>query len=187
MRYRNALPSIVVAAMALAGRPAAAQVSHQGQDINEHVVLRDGGLTGRFEAVCPATASFKDKALFRVWPDGTRAAEPFSVAAGKRLVITDVEWTVDSTATGLSLTPGDTVRTRLQIGSGATFTSVFLSRTVEVGPAGGYVSGSEQLTTGVVVAPNTAICPNSAEFGTGIVKSVRLLEIVLRGYLISAQ
>lgn len=81
MRYRNALASVVVAATTLTGRPAAAQVSHQGQDINEHVVLRDGSLTGRFEAICPATASFKDMALFRIWPDGTRASEPFTVAA----------------------------------------------------------------------------------------------------------
>ena len=60
MRYRIASACVVVA-VALAGEPAVAQISHQGQDINEHVVLRDGSLTGRFEAVCPPTASFKDQ------------------------------------------------------------------------------------------------------------------------------
>ena len=186
MRYGNALASVVVGAVALAGEPAAAQISHQGQDISEHVVLRDGSQTGRFEAVCPATASFKDKALFRVWPDGTLASEPFTVPAGRQLVVTDVEWTVDALATGLSLIPGETVRTRLQIGSGMTFNQVFLSRSVEVGSERGRVSGSEQLTTGFAVGSNTAICPVSATFNSSTVKSARLIEIVLRGYLINS-
>jgi len=185
MRYRNALAVVGFAAVAVAGQPAAAQISHQGQDISEHVVLRDGSLTGRFEAVCPPTASFKDRALFRVLPDGTRASDPFMVPGGRQLVITDVEWTVDALATGLPLTPGATVRTRLQIGSATTFNPVFLSRTVEVSSERGSVSGSEQLTTGFVVASNTAICPGSAEFSAGAVKSARLIELVVRGYLIS--
>ena len=95
MRYTTELACVVVAAVALAGEPAAAQISHQGQDITEHVVLRDGSLSGRGEAVCPATASFKGRALFRVLPDGTRASDPFMVPAARQLVITDVEWTVD--------------------------------------------------------------------------------------------
>jgi hypothetical protein len=100
-------------------------------------------------------------------------------------VITDVEWTVDALSTGVSLTPGETVRAQLLIGSGTTFNRVFLSRTVEVGSGSGRVSGTEQLTTGFGVAPNTAICPNAAEFGVNIVKAARLIELVLRGYLIS--
>jgi hypothetical protein len=185
MRYTNVLACVVVSAVALAGGPAAAQLSHQGQDIGDHFVLRDGSLSGRVESDCPATASFKGRALFRTWPDGTQASDPFTVPAGRQLVITDVEWTVDALATGLPLTTGDTVRTRLQIGSGATFNSVFLSRTVEVGAGRGAVSASEQLTTGFVVASNTAICPGSAAFGSNTVKSARLIELVLRGYLIS--
>jgi hypothetical protein len=185
MRYGNALACVVVAAV-VAVEPAAAQISHQGQDISEHVVLRDGSLTGRFEGVCPATASFKDRALFRVWPDGSPASEPFTVPAGRLLVITDVEWTVDALAVGLPLTPGETVRTRLQIGSGTTFNQVFLSRSVEVGSERGRVTGSDQLTTGFVVASNTAICPGSAEFNSATVKSARLIELVLRGYLITS-
>jgi hypothetical protein len=177
---------VVVAAVALAGNPAAAQISHQGQDISDHVVLRDGTLSGRVGTGCPSGASFSGRALFRVWPDGTRATEPFMVPGSRQLVITDVEWTVDGLPTGLGLTAGATVRTRLQIGSGTTFDQVFLSRTVEVGPERGAVSGTEQLTTGVVVASNTAICPGSTEFGASLVKSARLLELVLRGYLINA-
>jgi hypothetical protein len=176
---------VVVAATALAGGPAAAQVSHLGQDIGDHVVLRDGSLNGRVETDCPATASFNGRALFRTWPDGTQASEPFTVPLGRRLVITDVEWTVDALSTGFPLTTGDTVRTRLQIGSGTTLTPVFLSRTVEVGATRGAVSASEQLTTGFVVASNTTICPGSAAFGSNTVKSARLLELVLRGYLVS--
>jgi hypothetical protein len=171
--------------MALAGEPAAAQISHQGQDISDHVVLRDGSLSGRGAPVCPPTTSFKDKALFRVFPDGTRASIPFTVPPGRLLVITDVEWTVNGLSAGPSLTAGATVRTRLQIGSDATFDQVFLSRTVEVGSERGHVSGNEQLSTGFVVAPNTTICADSAEFGSNAIKSARLVELVLRGYLIS--
>ena len=185
MRATLTWACVVVAAVTLAGVPAAAQIS-QGLDSSDYVVLRDSSFTGRVEA-CPLTASFTDKALFRVWPNGTRASEPFTVPAGKHLVITDVEWTVDALSTGLSLIPGGTVRTRLQIGSGDTFNQVFLSRTVEVGAESGRITGSEQLTTGVVVAPKTAICPGSAEFNSNAVISARLLEIVLRGYLINAK
>ena len=127
MRYTAALACVVVAAVALAGEAAAAQVSHQGQDISDHVVLRDGSLSGRAEAVCPLTASFKGRALFQVLPDGTRASDPFTVPAARQLVVTDVEWAVDALSTGLPLTPGETVRTQLQIGSGTTFNRVFLS------------------------------------------------------------
>src|SRR5688572_11926137 len=102
MRATNTWVCVVVAAVALAGQPAAAQTSHQGQDISDHVVLRDGSHGGRVESVCPITGSFKDRALFRVWPDGTRASEPFTVPAARRLVITDVEWTVDALVSGLS-------------------------------------------------------------------------------------
>ncbi len=185
MRSTTTWACVVVAAVTLAGGPAAAQISHQGQDISDHVVLRDGSLSGRVESACPSSASFNGRALFRVWPDGTRASDPFTVPAARQLVITDVEWTVDALSTGLPLTAGGTVRTRLQIGSGTTFTQVFLSRTIEVGSERGAVSGTEQLTTGVVVASNTAICPGSAEFGPSLVRSARILELVLRGYLIS--
>jgi hypothetical protein len=185
MRATITWACVVVAAVTLTGVPAAAQIS-QGRDPSDYVVLRDSSFTGRVE-VCPQTASFTDKALFRVGPDGALASEPFTVPAGRHLVITDVEWTVDALSTGLSLIPGGTVRTRLQIGSGDTFNPVFLSRTVEVGPEGGRITGSEQLTTGVVVAPKTAICPSSAEFTAGPSISARLLEIVLRGYLINAK
>ena len=186
MRFTTPSVFFFVAAVALAGEPAAAQLSHQGQNVTEHVVLRDGSLSGRAASACPASASFKDRALFRVYPDGTRASETFTVPAARQFVITDVEWTVDALSTGLSLTPGGTVRTRLQIGSGATFTSVFLSRTVEVGAERGAVSGADQLTTGVAVGSNTAICPGSTEFGSNVVRSARLLELVLRGYLIDS-
>ena len=172
----------VVVAVTLAGVPAAAQIKDSG----DYVVLRDSSFNGRVE-VCPLTASFTDKALFRVLPDGTRASEPFTVPAGRQLVITDVEWTVDALSTGLSLIPGGTVRTRVQIGSGDTFNQVFMSGTVEVGTESGRITGSEQLTTGFVVAPKTAICPASAEFSSNAVISARLLEIVLRGYLINAK
>ena len=185
MRWTTVLAWVVVSVVALAGKPAAAQVSHQAQDISDHVVLRDGTLSGRTEAVCPPTASFKGKALFRLLPDGTVASDPFTVPPGRQLVITDVEWTVDALSTGLSLTAGASVRTRLQIGSGSTFTTALLSRTVEVGAERGAVSGSEQLTTGFAVGPGTAICPGSTEFGSNTVRSARLIELVLRGYLIS--
>src|SRR5262245_4684056 len=116
MRYTTALACVAVATVALAGDSVAAQASHQGQDISDHVVLRDGNLSGRGAGtgVCPS-ASFSDKALFRVSSDGTSASEPFTVPAGRQLVITDVEWNVDATSQGYPLTPGWTVRTRLQI------------------------------------------------------------------------
>ena len=187
MRYTTVMACVLVAAVMLVGEPAAAQISHQGQNVRDHVVLRDGSLSGRGEAVCPANGSFSGRALFQVFPDGTRASDPFTVPAARQLVITDVEWTVDALSTGLPLTPGGTVRTQLQIGSGTTFNRVFLSRTVEVGSERGRVSATEQLTTGFGVASNTTICPTSAEFGSSIVKTARLIELVLRGYLISTQ
>ena len=42
MRYATVLACVMVSAAALAGEPAAAQISHQGQNISDHVVLRDG-------------------------------------------------------------------------------------------------------------------------------------------------
>jgi hypothetical protein len=186
MSYTAASACVVVATVALAGGQAAAQISHQGQDISDHVVLRDGSVSGRAGAACPLTASFKNRGLFRVMPDGTQESDPFTVPAARQLVITDVEWTVDALATGLPLTQGDTVRTRVQIGSGTTFNQVFLSPTVEVGAESGRVSGSEQLTTGFAVATNTALCPGAAAFGSNTVKTARLIEIVLRGYLVSS-
>ena len=176
---------LVAGVVTLAAESAMAQISHQGQNVNDHVVLRDGSLTGRGETGCPANASFIGRALFRIWPDGTRASEFFTVPSGWQLVITDVEWTVDALSSGIPLTSGASVRTRVQVGSGASFNHVFLSRTVEVGSERGAVSGSEQLTTGFLVASNTAICPNAAELGAGIVRSAHLIELVLRGYLIA--
>src|SRR5262245_48819026 len=122
MRYTTRLACVVVAAVALTGEPATAQISHQEQDINDHVVLRDGSLSGRYADDVCASASFKGKGLFRVSPDGTLASAPFTVPAGRLLVITDVEWTVSGTSLGLSLAPGATVRTRIAIGNGLTLT-----------------------------------------------------------------
>jgi len=178
---------LVVAAVGLVGQPAAAQVGHLGQNISDHVVLRDASLAGRYvDDVC-TSGSFKGKGLFRVSPDGTLASAPFAVPAGRRLVITDVDWTVSGTTLGLSLAPGATVRTRIQIGNGSTLTTVFLSGTVQVASGGTYVAGSEQLTTGFVVAPNTSICPSAVEFSSGALISANLIEFALRGYLINAQ
>ena len=74
----------------------------------------------------------------------------------------------------------------MQIGSGPDFTTVFLSRTVQVGPAAGLVAASEQLGAGFNVAPNTAICPGSLLSGSNTGISARLIEFALRGYLINA-
>ncbi len=188
MRTTTLCSCIVIAAVTLAAKPAAAQIGHLGQDISDHVVLRDGNFSGgRAQPACPATLSFTGRALFRVQPDGTRAVEPFTVPVGRRVVITDVEWTVSNLATGSALTPGSTVRTRLQIGSGTTFNVVFLSHTVDVAANAGNVAGAQQLTTGIVVSPGTAICPSAAQFDSNAVITARVVEIVLRGYLINAQ
>jgi hypothetical protein len=176
----------MVAAVALTGEPAAAQVSHAGQNTSDHVVLRDGSLSGRYADDVCTSGSFKGKGLFRVSPEGTVASAPFTVPAGRHLVITDVEWTVSGITSGPSLASGATVRTRIQIGNGSTLTPVFLSKTVPVPSAGVYVSGSEQLTTGFVVAPNTTICPSAVEFSSGALITANLIEFVLRGYLIDA-
>lgn len=186
MRCTTSLACVMVSGAVLASEPAAAQISHQGQDVGDHVVLRDGPLTGRVDSICPPSASFNKRGLFRILPDGTRASEPFAVPAGRQLVVTDVEWTVDALSSGLSLTAGATVRTRLQIGSGSTFEPVFLSRTVLVGSERSAVSASEQLATGFAVAPSTAICPQATEFGASVLRAARVIEIALRGYLISS-
>jgi hypothetical protein len=101
-------------------------------------------------------------------------------------VVTDVDWTVDALfSSGSAPTAGATIGTRVRIGSGTTFNAVFASRTVEVGSERGRVTGSDQLTTGFVVGAGAAICPTAAEFGANLVRVARLIEIVLRGYLIS--
>jgi hypothetical protein len=174
------------AAVALAGDVAAAQVSHLGQNVADHVMLRSGTPSGRFVSTCPVPASPQGMVLFRVWPDGTRESESFTVPSGRLLVITDVEWTVMNRTNGGALTAGATVRFRLQIGSGTTFSSVFLSPTVEVGSERAAVSGSEQLTTGIAVGPNTTICPSAVEFIPNGFASAWVNELVLRGYLITA-
>ena len=57
MRCALTLACVVAAGVALAGEPAAAQVNHQGQDVGDHVVLRDGSLSSRDPVVLPRNAS----------------------------------------------------------------------------------------------------------------------------------
>ena len=64
MRRTITFACVVAAAVALTGEPAAGQITHQGQDIGDHVVLRDGSLSNRDPDVCPS-ASFKGRGLFR--------------------------------------------------------------------------------------------------------------------------
>src|SRR5210317_387200 len=59
--------------------------THLGQSSYQHVILETGADL--------ATFCSNDLSFYRVWPDGSRAAKPYMVPAGKFLMITDVVWT----------------------------------------------------------------------------------------------
>ena len=157
----------------------AADKSHLGQKIDKHVMLI-GEFVPSGEGPC-ANASFDDKAFFQVFPDGTKSDSPFQFASGK-LVITDVDWSVQRTVLGDPLIPGRTLRLTIFLGAGA---PVFQSElTVDANSAGGRPGKSESATTGFVVAPGVAICPGAALADDSGFVAARIERIILRGYVI---
>lgn len=189
MEPRNLLACVIVAVVALVGKPAWSQISHMGQSIDDHVVLVADFPDDPSQSVCPfGSFTGTEEALLRVFPDGTRGSIPFEVPPGRLLVVTDVEWKVERRFDGANLTRGRTVEMILFIGSGNTFDTfhlVFRSRMVQVGRRRAPVGTSEQLTTGFVVASNTAICPQATERGPGSGAAARVSDLILRGYLLN--
>lgn len=157
----------------------AANKTHLGQKIEDHIMLTSD-FVDPGEAPCGGL-SFKDRAFFQVFPNGTRSESPFQLASG-RLVITDVEWSVIGTALGESLLPNQTLRLSISLGDGP---PVFQSElTVDADSAEGRPGKSEYATTGFVVAPGVAICPDANELTHSGFLVVRIEHIKLRGYVI---
>ena len=160
----------------------AAEKSHLGQRIDKHVMLISD-LVEPGEGPCGG-ASFRDRAFFQVFPNGTKSESPFQLTTGK-LVITDVEWSVSRTALGDPLPPGRTLRLSIFLGSPDDGSRVFQSElTVDADSAGGRPGKSEYATTGFVSAPGVALCPNADALTDSGVLVVRIERIILRGYVI---
>ena len=83
MRYTTTLVCVVVAAVALTGEPAAAQLSHQGQDISDHVVLRDGSLSGRGPGSVPFDRVFQRQGAISGVPGWNTGVRPVYGSCGK--------------------------------------------------------------------------------------------------------
>ena len=172
---------LIVAAMALllSGGPAHAQ-THLGQSVDAHVVLKNDRSPG---TTCDSF-SFKDQALFRVFPDGTQSAAPFVVPRGQVLVVTDVEWNVRESQT--TLVPGTTLFLQIYLSTNIPDAHVFQSRGVSITneQKNARPGTSEQLTAGFLVASGTPICPNAIHGGTSIAVTLTLDHLILRGDLI---
>jgi hypothetical protein len=161
-------------------------LTHLGQPAGRHVTLWfvEGAPAG---SVCPGgSGRASGEQLFRVFPNGDMADEPFAVPFFNVLVVTDVEWRVRYTA-GLRTGPS----LHLNIGlatSPSRSQTVFLSRPVAInGDTHNWVGSSEQLTAGFLVGPGAQICARAqilgGTFGAGDTDPISISDLVLRGYL----
>jgi hypothetical protein len=140
--FRQALLVSLLATAAGAGPPP----SHLGQPVVEHVVLE--GVVSADGGAC----------AWRYRGPGHGEEVPsVLVPAGRRLVITDVEWQVHGNQGAFAATDSLWIEIRLSDGGPVGTYRVFLSRTL---PGGGQslVGASEQSTTGFTVAARTSMC-----------------------------
>jgi hypothetical protein len=163
------LVSLIAAAAAAAPPP-----SHVNQPVVEHVVLE--GVVSPDGGACTW--------LYRGLGHGSQVPAVL-VPAGRRLVITDVEWQVYGNQGAFS--PADSLWVEIRLtddGPVGTY-RVFLSRTLP-GLGQSLVGASEQLTTGFTVAPKTSMCalPYGVHGETDPLLTV--YNVLLRGYLIGA-
>jgi hypothetical protein len=154
-------------------------LTHLGQHLQDHVTL-----VALFEedAHCGSTASFRNRILVRMFPDGTTSMDEFEVPAGRNLVITDVTWRTSGMTTGNDpLSVGESLDLQLSVGN----TSV-ISTTDTIDTAGGRPGASVHLVSGVAVGPGAALCPSAAELSATGFTAVGLGPVVVNGYLIDA-
>jgi hypothetical protein len=104
--------------------------------------------------------------LFRVFPDGSVGADPFTVPDGSVLVVTDVDW---STQNG---TPATASHIELTIGPAQSPVPVFDSTALIA--SDGRAGKNEHMTSGIVLAEP----PLAVLFSSGSLRA-----LVLRGYL----
>jgi hypothetical protein len=153
---------------------AAPPPSHLDQPVVEHVVLEgvgspDGG-----------ACSWRYRG-----PGHGAEVPPVLVAAGRRLVITDVEWQVYGNQGAFSPTDSLWVEIRLTDDGPVGTYRVFLSRTLP-GLGQSLVGASEQLTAGFTVAPRTSICALPYGVHSKANTLLTLYNVLLRGYLIGS-
>jgi hypothetical protein len=173
--------------LALPAAAAAQPVSHVLQDPADHVVL----------LAEPAPIVARLCSFVRILPTtqpGDRIV-PFEVPSGRLLVVTDVEWeAVGQWDFGPTVEFGKdtTVQLSLELVDPQTFAAlpIMRSRALTIGVRATPAAGSEQLTTGIVVAPGMMFCAHAEILGffahAETRRDARLGRIILRGYLIDA-
>lgn len=183
---------VILAMLALAGAAAAQPTSHMMQQPADHAVLL-GDLPVPLSSTC----------IFRRIQPTTMPGDripTFTIPEGRLLVITDVEWEAegqwDFAPNGLvPFAPNSVVEFRLVLVRSDPFAelTVMQSRTVTSGPQHQPVAGSEQLTTGVVLAPGVTFCGRTEALGLHqgnpnvvVRQAAKLGRVLLRGYLIDA-
>jgi hypothetical protein len=182
--YRKTVAAAVSMVLAVTLSPAYAAGTHLMQPTTaSHVVLVDGYFDGGSK-IC-FSASFKDRAFFRVFPDGTLSPEPFVVPKEQSLVVTDVEWAGNGLGGGPMLS-GYTLRLAITLKTSASSARVFTSRgiTLNTDSVTGRPGSSEQLTAGFVVGPGVAICPFVHQLQPASIVTGYADFITLRGYLV---
>ena len=153
--------------------------AHLGQKIEEHVMLVS--VPGPPNNFC-GTNSFRDREFHQVFPDGTRDPSPFSVPAGRLLVITDVEWNAFGGPNGTNvLAANSTLVFQLAVGNNVVMSSYV---PLDANSANGRPGTSEHMTTGIVAAPGARICPFVTQTQPASGAAAFLDQVYLRGYLI---
>lgn len=149
--------------------------SHLLQDPGQHVVLtRDYHVGG---------CGIQQSDFFRLYPDGTKASNPFRVPAGRLLVVTDVDWWLadfrhpfqPGFATYFDLALEHTVNN---------LTTTFrVFRDTLLNDPQNRLGRSVSMTAGFVVAPDTRIC-SFAQVAPSNDNDILRIDVILRGYLI---
>ena len=188
MSHPSPTALLVLACLALPAAAAAQPTSHLLQNPADHVVL-----------LAEPSAAVRHCSFIRILPTTNPADRiaPFEIPSGRLLVLTDVEWE----AVGqwafeqggmVKFSPDHIVQLTLELVDPETFAAlpIMQSRTLTVGANGNPVAGSEQLTTGIVVAAGTRLCAHAetlwAQLHAHGRSDAKLGRVLLRGYLIDA-
>jgi hypothetical protein len=131
-------------------------------------------------------SSFSNRAFFRIWANGNKSTSPFAIPADKKLVITDIKWSVYGGAGGTSsLTQGASLGFYILIKNSLNENLVYSSApiTLNADNITSRPGAIDHLTAGIVVAPGAAICPAAGQSTSnwGAVSYVE--QVVLHGYL----
>ena len=181
---RNCAIAAVLLAVGLGVLPAGASTHLLQPTAAEHVVLTSKILAGGSKDC--QSGSFEDMALFRVFPDGSLSAGPFTWSSRYHLVITDVEW--QAIGVKFPLQTGRVATLKIFLLNGPNKLPVFLSRPVPIDQTmvTARPGSSEQLTAGFAVASGTSICPVAVQEDANSIFVISLATLVLRGYLVPA-